>query len=117
MGCFSYEWPKFKRAALVVAAAVALYAVSRLVSREPRRKETHNGGSLAQTAPASRPNILLILADDMGYSDIGCFGSEFQTPHIAIADHAATFLSTLGSDPRPFFLYLPFTTPACSLAG
>ena len=28
------------------------------------------------------PNILLILNDDMGYSDIGCFGSEIDTPNI-----------------------------------
>ncbi len=31
---------------------------------------------------AKRPNIVLIMADDMGYSDIGCFGSEIQTPNI-----------------------------------
>jgi arylsulfatase A-like enzyme len=29
-----------------------------------------------------RPNIIIILADDLGFSDIGCFGSEIQTPHI-----------------------------------
>ena len=29
-----------------------------------------------------RPNIVMILADDMGYSDIGCYGSEIETPHI-----------------------------------
>ncbi len=28
----------------------------------------------------TRPNIVLILADDLGWSDIGCFGSEVQTP-------------------------------------
>jgi arylsulfatase len=28
----------------------------------------------------TKPNLLLILADDMGYSDIGCFGSEIHTP-------------------------------------
>lgn len=29
-----------------------------------------------------RPNVMVILTDDMGYSDIGCFGSEIQTPNI-----------------------------------
>lgn len=31
---------------------------------------------------AKRPNIVVILADDMGYSDLGCYGSEISTPHI-----------------------------------
>ena len=30
----------------------------------------------------SRPNIVLIMADDMGFSDLGCYGSEIQTPNL-----------------------------------
>ena len=34
-------------------------------------------------APAvKRPNILVIVADDLGYSDLGCFGGEIKTPNL-----------------------------------
>lgn len=31
---------------------------------------------------SNRPNILVIMADDMGYSDIGCYGGEISTPNL-----------------------------------
>lgn len=41
---------------------------------------------------AEPPNILLIVADDMGYSDLGCYGGEIETPHIdALAKNGLRF--------------------------
>ncbi len=34
------------------------------------------------TTSATHPNVILILVDDMGFSDIGCFGSEISTPNL-----------------------------------
>ena len=44
-------------------------------------------GAVSRGAPVpARPNIVVILSDDMGFSDIGCYGSEIHTPNL---DHLA----------------------------
>jgi len=39
------------------------------------------GAPLALAAP-KRPNVIIMMADDMGYSDIGCYGGEIATPNL-----------------------------------
>lgn len=49
-------------------------------------------GLRATAAP--RPNIVLIVSDDMGYSDLGCYGGEIETPHLdSLAKQGVRFTS------------------------
>ncbi len=49
--------------------------------------------STAKPAGAARPNIVLIIVDDWGYSDVGAFGSEIATPNIDALARAGTRLA------------------------
>ena len=43
-------------------------------------------------APIGRPNIIVVLVDDMGFSDLGCYGSEIPTPNLdALAANGLRF--------------------------
>jgi len=73
-----------------------LVAISSLLSmlfagcgaEQPDTKAAATSASAAD----SRPNILLIIGDDMGFSDVGAFGSEVSTPNIdALASEGLSF--------------------------
>src|SRR3954468_15302091 len=45
-----------------------------------------------RAADALRPNVIIILADDMGFSDLGCYGGEIHTPNLdALAANGLRF--------------------------
>jgi arylsulfatase A-like enzyme len=52
----------------------------------------------AQDKPA-KPNILLIVADDLGYTDLGAFGSEIATPHLDRLANQGTKLTNFHASP------------------
>lgn len=55
--------------------------------------------SVVRAAPPARPNIVLILTDDMGWTDLGCFGSNFyETPNIdRLAEEGMKFTNAYAS--------------------
>ena len=48
-----------------------------------RRQLMFHLWATATAAPGRRPNILLVVADDVGYTDLGAYGGEIRTPVIA----------------------------------
>jgi arylsulfatase len=50
----------------------------------------------------ARPNIILIMADDLGYSDVGCYGGEIKTPNIdRLAREGLRFRQFYNNDVTP----------------
>ena len=79
-----------KTALTVLAAAFALAACQ---AETPATDTT-------SSAPVRQPNIVLILVDDMGYTDIGAFGSEVATPNLDALAFAGVRLSNFHSSPQ-----------------
>ena len=63
---------------LKLISALTLAAVSIALSG----CNNDNNSSQPTTSAQTQPNVLFIMADDLGYSDLGAFGSEISTPHL-----------------------------------
>lgn len=57
--------------------------------------------AVGQVAPPAQPNIVLVLVDDLGWRDLGRYGSELhRTPHLdALADRGMTFSNAYAASP------------------
>nr|WP_268912057.1 arylsulfatase [Leucobacter soli] len=57
-----------------------------------RAATTERAWRRPRSARPGAPNVVLILADDLGFSDVGAYGSEIRTPHLdALADTGVTY--------------------------
>lgn len=81
------------RFCLTLAAALVSTALLP-VSADPQPPAAPSSPAPAGAAhpAAARPNIVLILADDVGWSDLGCYGGEIKTPNLdALAKEGVRF--------------------------
>ncbi len=47
---------------------------------------------ISENWAAERPNLIVIMADDLGFSDLGCYGGEIETPHLdRLAEESVRF--------------------------
>lgn len=79
-GCFLKE----KRLVRTTALTVALLSIAMTgaISLAAAARSKAQDAPVAPAKPSARPNILIIVADDLGFSDIGAFGGEIRTPNL-----------------------------------
>ncbi|HEX4412458.1 MAG TPA: arylsulfatase [Lacipirellulaceae bacterium] len=65
---------RLARATAVFAFLFSVCFIASVLAEETKSNDTSKS--------TSRPNILIFLCDDMGWADIGCYGSEIPTPNI-----------------------------------
>jgi arylsulfatase A-like enzyme len=104
-------WPCPRRLTILVSSLVAVHAA------------VWASASTSAAEPPGRPNIVLILADDLGYGDVGCFGQkQIQTPHLdRLAREGMRFTDFYAGStvcaPSRCVLMTGYHTGRCSIRG
>jgi len=86
---------------LKIARVCLLFAFASSLASVAHGQKTKSGQDAPRGAVATRPNILVIVADDLGYGELGCQGhNDIPTPHIdSIAKNGVRFTSGYVSCP------------------
>ncbi|MCX6327355.1 MAG: arylsulfatase [Bacteroidia bacterium] len=74
-------------------------------------KETETKIKAEKNNKPEKPNIIMILADDMGYSDLGCYGGEINTPNLDKLAHNGIRFTQMHNTAKCF------PSRACLLTG
>ena len=69
-----------------------LFAFASVLAASLTVAASADDASASSLTTSQRPNIVLVLADDLGFSDLGSYGSEINTPNLdAIAEEGLRF--------------------------
>src|SRR6218665_1230357 len=80
------------------SAGIAFALMTSLAGVAGRAEAPSAGASAVRQAV--RPNVVLIVADDLGYSDLGAFGGEIRTPHLDGLARAGVRFSNFHTGPQ-----------------
>jgi arylsulfatase len=66
---------------MIMRTTMAALCLAMVVTATSAAQPSTLDGPPSGTTDA-RPNVVIIMADDLGFSDVGCYGGEIQTPHL-----------------------------------
>ena len=90
---------KFLRYSKVATIVVLATVISLIFGSAMRSWTPLHSNVYAQSPTSERPNILVIMGDDIGFSDIGSFGSEISTPNLDQLANEGKILTNYHTNP------------------